>query len=292
MQLRTPSSGSPSMGTRTSGSRTGRSRALQLRLSPALLLGMAIACTTGCHHSQRQIAYAPPPPDVYTIHRPARVPTPKSPEPKSPDLKSPDVPYTSTESPPPGFFDDITGPPIFTETGIASWYGPNYNRHAAADGTIFDQDAPTAAHRTLPLGTTVRVTNLATGQQTLVRITDRGPFAPGRVLDLSAGAARAIGIYRAGIAQVRVEAFAHVSPDPPGKWAVQTGPFTTERDALDLKDALIARYRGAKVAEFQGPTGFWVRIDPADHARTDAQVMQDWIGQPDAQSNAYLVRID
>jgi rare lipoprotein A len=219
---------------------------------------------------------------MYTLPRPHRAPA----------GKPSDTPAATAESAPPGFFDDTSGPPILTETGIASWYGPNYNHHAAADGTVFDQDAPTGAHRTLPLGTTVRVTNLSTGQQTLVRITDRGPFAPGRVLDLSAGAARAIGIYRAGIAQVRVEAFPHVSQDPPGKWAVQTGPFTAERDALDLKDALISRYHGAKVAEFQGPTGFWVRIDPALHDRADAEVMQDWIGQPDVQSNAYLVRID
>jgi rare lipoprotein A len=150
----------------------------------------------------------------------------------------------------------------------------------------------TAAHRTLPLGTTVRVTNLATGQQVYVRITDRGPFVRGRVLDLSMGAAKAIGLYRIGVGRVRVEAFAHVAADPAGRWAVQTGPFTTEQDALDLKHALIDRYRGAKVAEFQGPTGFWVRIDPADHEKTEAVAMLDWIGNPDPSAAPYLVRID
>ena len=251
-----------------------------LRAARFLLLGIAACAATGCHHSRPQAAYAPPPP-AYPPRHADREP-----------YASADLPPNAPEVIPPGFFDSTSGAPVFTETGIASWYGPKYNHHAAADGTVFDQDAPTGAHRTLPLGTTVRVTNLATGQQTLVRITDRGPFAPGRVLDLSEGAAKAVGIYRAGVAEVRVEAYAHVSADPPGKWAVQTGPFLTERDALDLKDALIERYRGAKVAEFQGPTGFWVRIDPALHARADAEAMQDWIGHPDAQSNAYLVRID
>ena len=150
----------------------------------------------------------------------------------------------------------------------------------------------TAAHRTLPMGSTVRVTNLATGQQVYVRITDRGPFAPGRILDLSEGAAKAINLYRAGVGKVRIEAFPHTSADPPGRWCVQTGPFTKEHDARDLKTALLDRYRTAKVAEFQGPTGFWVRIDPADHARADALAIQDWIGNPDPYAAPYLVRID
>ncbi len=72
----------------------------------------------------------------------------------------------------------------------------------------------TAAHRTLPMGSTVRVTNLATGQQVYVRITDRGPFAPGRILDLSEGAAKAINLYRAGVGKVRIEAFAAHLPRP------------------------------------------------------------------------------
>jgi rare lipoprotein A len=193
---------------------------------------------------------------------------------------------------PPGFFDDISRPPVLTETGIASWYGPPYHHRAAADGTVFDEDAMTGAHRTLPLGTTVRVTNMATGQQVLVRITDRGPFVPGRVLDLSLGAAKAVGLYRAGVGQVRVEAFAHPNADPDGRWCVQTGAFKTEQDALDLKAALIARYRGSKVSEFQGPTGFWVRIDPAAHDRQTAAKIEDWIGAPDKSSQAYLVRVD
>jgi rare lipoprotein A len=188
--------------------------------------------------------------------------------------------------------DDVSGPPVYTEVGTASWYGPSFNHRAAADGSVYDQDGLTAAHRTLPMGSTVRVTNLATGEQVYVRITDRGPFVPGRILDLSEGAAKAIGLYRAGIGRVRVEAFAHTSADPPGHWCVQTGPFLKEHDALDLKQALLDRYRGARVAEFRGPTGFWVRIDPLDHTRSDATAMLDWIGNPDPRAVPYLVRID
>ncbi len=224
---------------------------------------------TGCHHKPPQVSHQAPPPVRY-------------PEPATP---------TRPATPPPGL-DDITGPPVYTEVGLASWYGPTFNRRAAADGSVYDQDGLTAAHRTLPMGSTVRVTNLATGQQVYVRITDRGPFVRGRILDLSMGAAKAIGLYRAGVGRVRIEAFRHVSADPPGRWCVQTGPFVKERDATDLKEALLKRYRGARVAEFAGPTGFWVRIDPADHARTDALEIQDWIGDPDPSAVPYLVRID
>jgi rare lipoprotein A len=239
--------------------------------TPPLALPCALLVFTlaGCHH-QTQTAYQPPPPP---LHR-----TPSS----QPEIAQ--APRQPIEGP--------RSKPILIETGLASWYGPNYHHKAAADGSVFDQNEMTAAHRTLPLGTIVRVTNLATGDQVVVRITDRGPFAPGRVLDLSMGAAKAVGIYRAGVAKVRVEAFANPTADPAGKWAVQTGAFTTEQDALDLKDALIKRYRTARVSEFHGPTGYWVRIDPADHARPQAEAMLDWIGKPDAAALPYLVRID
>ena len=251
-----------------------------ISLSKILLAGLVILPLTGCHHKPPRVAHHAPPP----------ITRPNSSQPPSSSSET----ATITPAPRPNgpAFDDTSGPPIYTEVGIASWYGPNYNRRAAADGTVYDQDGMTAAHRTLPLGTTVRVTNLATGQQAYVRITDRGPFAKGRILDLSVGAAKAIGLYRAGLGKVRVEAFAHTSADPPGRWCVQTGPFTKEHDARDLKAALLDRYKGAKVAEFQGPTGFWVRIDPADHARADALAIQDWIGDPDPTAAPYLVRID
>lgn len=256
------------------------------------LLGLFILPLVGCHHKPSRVSYQPPPAYSGGSHRhgstrPATRPSTRAgTRPAEPDLSA-DIP-----SQPPRPHDDLSGPPIFVEVGLASWYGPNFNHRAAADGTLYDKNALTAAHRTLPMGSTVRVTNLTTGQQVVVRITDRGPFVRGRIMDLSEGAARAVGVYRAGVARVRIEAFRHASPDPLGRWCVQTGPFTTERDATDLKRALIARYQGARVAEFSGPTGFWVRIDPADHARKDALAIQDWIGNPDPQAVPYLVRID
>ena len=231
------------------------------------LLAAFTLIATGCHHNT-QVAYQPPPPTTSVAIRSAKSAAPASP------------------------LDDVHGKPVYSEVGIASWYGVNYNHRNAADGSIYDEDGMTAAHRTLPMGSIVRVTNLATGKQILVRITDRGPFSPTRVIDLSKGAALAIGLYRAGVGKVRVEAFANPSADPDGHWCVQTGAFKTESAALDLKSALKDRYRGAKVVEFAGPTGFWVRIDPPLRDRKTADQITAWIGAPEAQSQAYLVRTD
>jgi rare lipoprotein A len=92
-----------------------------------------------------------------------------------------------------------------TETGIASWYGDKYHRKISASGSKFDQGTLTAAHRTLPFGTRVKVTNLRNGCSVNVRIVDRGPFVPGRIVDLSSAAARRIEIIEEGVARVRLD---------------------------------------------------------------------------------------
>ena len=90
-------------------------------------------------------------------------------------------------------------------SGMASWYGPGFHGRRSASGESFNQYAMTAAHRTLPFGTQVRVTNLNNGRQVVVRINDRGPFSHGRIIDLSAGAAGAIGLQAAGVGPVQIE---------------------------------------------------------------------------------------
>ena len=92
-----------------------------------------------------------------------------------------------------------------SQTGIASWYGPGFHGKATASGAIYDQNDLTAAHQTLPLGTRVMVTNLATGSSAEVTINDRGPFAKGRIIDLSYGAGKALGMIGPGTIPVRVE---------------------------------------------------------------------------------------
>lgn len=97
------------------------------------------------------------------------------------------------------------GPVRFSLRGMASWYGPGFHGNRTANGETYNQYALTAAHRSLPFGTKVRVTNTSTGRSVVVRINDRGPYIGGRVLDLSAGAARVLGMMGSGVAPVRVE---------------------------------------------------------------------------------------
>ncbi len=96
----------------------------------------------------------------------------------------------------------------YDETGIASWYGPNFHGKFTANGEIFDQNDVTAAHRTLPLPSVVRVTNLENGRSLIVRINDRGPYAHNRIIDLSRRSAQLLGIIDNGTARVRVQIMA------------------------------------------------------------------------------------
>ncbi|HYM04751.1 MAG TPA: septal ring lytic transglycosylase RlpA family protein [Stellaceae bacterium] len=100
------------------------------------------------------------------------------------------------------------GRATYSETGLASWYGKEHQGRRTANGEPFDMRAMTAAHRSLPFETVVRVTNLNTGKTVKVRINDRGPFLKGRIIDLSAAAARSLGIASDGVAPIRIEAFA------------------------------------------------------------------------------------
>lgn len=95
--------------------------------------------------------------------------------------------------------------PDYDETGIASWYGPDFNGKTTANGEMYDMNALTAAHKTLPMPTTVRVTNLENGRSILLRINDRGPFVNGRIIDVSRRGAQLLGFTGPGTAPVRVQ---------------------------------------------------------------------------------------
>ncbi|HEV2020926.1 MAG TPA: septal ring lytic transglycosylase RlpA family protein [Terriglobales bacterium] len=203
---------------------------------------------------------------------------------------------TRVPAPPPTSAETFNIPanakPLFVEIGLASWYGPPYHNRPAANGEIYDMNAPTAAHRTLPLGSIVRVTNLSTGQRTLVRINDRGPFVEGRIIDLSLAAASEIGVRRAGIAKVRVEVMRAPAPlDSGGRWAVQIGALEDEEVAAELKAKLVRRYRTAKVLSFPSPTGdWWVRVRVLQDDRKRAQEVARDTHTP--QGDVFLVRLD
>ncbi len=260
--------------------RTGSKDRRRRRPSSVGMLWFACAlcaAITGCHH---HTPAAPTPYPSYTPPTIARTP----PSPAAPVERKPAPPVGARR-------DGAEEKPALVEVGLASWYGPPYHNHQAADGSVFDQNALTVAHRELPLGTMVRVTNVATGESVMAKVTDRGPFVQGRILDLSLAAAKAIGVYRAGVAKVKVEAFAKPGADPAGRWCVQIGTFLTPDDANQTKNDLLRRYAAtAKVIEFAGPTGYWVRINPLQADRTTATRIAGSIHIPDA--DPYLVRLN
>lgn len=253
----------------------------------ALLLAMTLA-VTGCHKKHVRAHHPPPPP-------PTRSGTSKgtsSASTKTPTLPSTTAPLAKPAPLPP----NLSEKPSLVENGLASWYGPPYAGRKGADGTVYDQNAMTAAHLSLPMGSIVRVTNLTTNQSAVVKITDRGPFVRGRIIDLSLAAAKATGVYRMGVAQVRVEAWTpppSTSPTaiPGGRWCVQVGAFQSEKDALKLKSQLMRRYTTAKVIEFPGPTGHWVRINPARPDKRNATEVAESIREANG-AVPYLIRTD
>jgi rare lipoprotein A len=182
--------------------------------------------------------------------------------------------------------------PLLQETGIASWYGAPYNKRTGSNGQTYNMNAMTAAHRTLPLGSIVRVTNLKTGHSALVRITDRGPFVESRILDLSLAAAKKVDVYPAGLATLRLDLLYTPTPlDAAGRWAVQIGGFEKEHNADKLADHLSRRYHTAKVQCFSSPVGAWwvrVRVQNDDRRRAEevARTTQT------SEGAIFLVRLD
>jgi rare lipoprotein A len=255
-------------------------------VAAASLTALALVAS-GCH-KKTKTAYQPPPPPVYSASNAHSGTTTQQ-------RRAPGSSGTTQQLPsPPPEPPDVHGKPTLVETGLASWYGPPYAGRKGADGKVYDQNAMTAAHLTLPLGSIVRVTNLTTNQSAMVKITDRGPFVHGRILDLSLAAAKQIGLYRMGVAKVRIEAWTPTSrqttPYPGGKWCVQIGAFPHEEDAIQLKNHLIRRYSTAKVIEFAGPTGHWVRINPQVPDRAHADEIASSIHVADAEP--YIIRTD
>ncbi len=182
--------------------------------------------------------------------------------------------------------------PLSVEIGKASWYGAPYHNRRSSNGEVYDMHQLTAAHRTLPLGSIVRVTNLKTGHSTIVRITDRGPFVKGRIIDLSLAAAKQADVWQAGVAQVRLEVLSTpASSDQGGRWAVQIGSFHDEQEANQLAARLSRRYKTAKVLRFSSPVGDWwvrVRVLKDDRGRAE-EVAHDTQA---AEDKVFLVRLN
>ncbi|MGA2404362.1 MAG: septal ring lytic transglycosylase RlpA family protein [Syntrophobacteraceae bacterium] len=193
------------------------------------------------------------------------------PGPVSPGLKS-QRPYRINGI----WYYPLPGAEGYVEDGLASWYGPNFHGKRTSCGEPYDMWANTAAHKTLPLGTYVKVTNLENGRSTILRINDRGPFVAGRIIDLSARGAQDLGCHSKGLARVRVEAVQYadaqtvggatywkVDPVPSfryGRFTVQVGAFRDQANAYRLKDKMTRENREARVTNLPERDGLWYRV--------------------------------
>lgn len=242
---------------------------------------------SACGHPKAAHVQVPPPPAPEAASVPAAA---------EPSASVPSVREKSSRS---GKEADLAEPVLpanakamATEIGLASWYGPPYHNRRGSNGQVYNMHAMTAAHRTYPLGSIVRVTNVKTGSAALVRITDRGPFIRGRVIDLSLAAAERVDVKKAGIAKVKIELMESPAvATARGKWAVQIGGFADEQEANKVADHLTRRYHAAKVARFESPTGdWWVRVRVPDDDQERAQKLAAETKTPEGA--VFVVRLD
>lgn len=140
----------------------------------------------------------------------------------------------------------------FVQSGIASWYGPDFHGKKTSNGEVYDMNGFTAAHKTLPLGVYVKVKNTENGREAVLRVNDRGPFVKDRIIDLSYAAAKKLGVDRAGTAPVRIEALGYregssdryrvIDSYDVGNYSVQVGSFKDPNNAERLSSAMRRQY--------------------------------------------------
>src|SRR5579862_45351 len=177
------------------------------------------------------------------------------------------------------------------EIGVASWYGHPYHGRAAASGEIYDMEQMTAAHRTLPFGAQIRVHNLTNEKTVDVRITDRGPFIDGRIIDLSHAAARSIDMLGPGTARVRLELISAPAVLAPGYFGVQVGAFKVRENAERLRREMEAQHGSCQMVMHAGEPPLWRvlvgRETTIDAANALAQRLRQEI-----KGHAFVVRLD
>jgi rare lipoprotein A len=151
-----------------------------------------------------------------------------------------------------------------SQTGIASWYGPGFHGKATASGAVYNQYDLTAAHQTLPLGSRVMVTNLENGKTTEVLINDRGPFAKGRIIDLSYTAAQSIDMIGPGTASVRVDVLDTPTPIQSIRdsldYTLQLGSFSQLENARQLRERLAGLFADVRISPLQSRDATYYRV--------------------------------
>ncbi|MGB2664383.1 MAG: septal ring lytic transglycosylase RlpA family protein [Candidatus Acidiferrum sp.] len=215
------------------------------RLSLLALSGSITLFSVGCA-AKRQVSAAPP-------AQPSPAPNSTSENAKNSTNVSP---ARHAKTPP------VPAPVGYTEEGHASWYGNPFHGRRASNGEVYDMYKLTAAHRTLPFETMVRVTNLNNGKSTTVRITDRGPFVDNRIIDLSLAAAREIDSVGPGVVPVRLEVIGNIdlAALTEGFFTVQVGAFRDRTNAERLRGRLSVTYSPIFIQQYDSPDGAFYRL--------------------------------
>ncbi len=147
------------------------------------------------------------------------------------------------------------------QKGLASWYGPDFHGKLTSNQEIYNMHALTAAHKTLPFGAYVRVTNLNNGKSIVVRINDRGPFIKGRIIDLSYAAAKKVGMDITGVAPVKIKVLKKYSPKKSSqKFSIQVGSFISKKNANTLKRKLQKNYRNVYITKLKASSNTFYRV--------------------------------
>jgi len=182
--------------------------------------------------------------------------------------------------------------PGYTETGIASWYGHPYHGRPAADGEIYDMEKMTAAHRTFPFNTWVRVENLSNSKTVDLRIIDRGPFISRRIIDVSHAAAEVLDMIGPGTARVRIVVIQAPEPVTAGIFAVQVGAYADRRNAEQVRARMASRYGSARLVLRQGKPNVWRVLVGAESTEEGANGLAVRIRDESGERNAFVVRLD
>ena len=211
-------------------------------------------CFSGCG-SRRPVISRRQPPPAQPTETPA--PTEKAAKRSTDVLETPAPPGAAAAS---KRNKPAPAPVGYMEEGNASWYGAPFHGRRASNGEVYDMYKLTAAHRTLPFETMVRVTNASNGKSTVVRITDRGPFVDNRIIDLSLAAAREIESVGPGVVPVRVEVLSPGVDPTSGFFTVQVGAFRDRANAERLRDRLNASYAPIFIQQYDSPDGIFYRV--------------------------------
>jgi len=236
------------------------------RVARALALAAAVLLASGClhrrHRAKPATGYPPPTPAAAPAARPGHKAAPAA-------------------------------PIIQGEEGLASWYGHPYHGRPTSSGEIYNMYDMTAAHRTLPFGTQVRVHDLDNGENVTVRINDRGPFVEGRIIDLSYAAAKGMGMWGAGTARVRLEILNPAVLSEPGIFAVQVGAFRERSNAERLRDRLAQRFQPVIIQSFDRGDGLYHRVRVGQESSEDAaRTLERQLQESGMATETFIVRLN